>query len=160
MFRPAHPVSAAGDRRRSNPFTQIGHPFVHKHLSGLETAGDPMRPAQIVRPYSRDPSIIGVVGDPDGLRLILERDDDHDRSEYFFSRDAHVVADVRIDRPFTTAFHIGDMLDGFERIIHHAPSLDHIIPGHDPLVMSKYPAARPYLEGTVVRLDVPPKSAP
>ena len=39
-----------------------------------------------------------------------------------------------------------------------APSPKHIVPGHDPLVLERYPAARPGLEGWVARLDVDPKS--
>jgi hypothetical protein len=37
-----------------------------------------------------------------------------------------------------------------------APTPAHIVPGHDPLVMQRYPAPRPELQGIVVRLDVPP----
>jgi hypothetical protein len=37
-----------------------------------------------------------------------------------------------------------------------ADSTKHIIPGHDPLVMNRYPAPARELEGIVVRLDVPP----
>jgi hypothetical protein len=32
-----------------------------------------------------------------------------------------------------------------------------VIPGHDPLVRARYPAAKPGLDGWVVRLDVEPK---
>ena len=35
----------------------------------------------------------------------------------------------------------------------------HIIPGHDPAVLDRYPPAKPGLEGWVVRLDVEPKLA-
>ena len=38
-----------------------------------------------------------------------------------------------------------------------APSANHIVPGHDPLVLQRYPAARPGLEGWVARLDVDPE---
>jgi hypothetical protein len=31
------------------------------------------------------------------------------------------------------------------------------VPGHDPLVTKRYPAAKPGLEGWVMRLDVDPK---
>jgi hypothetical protein len=37
-----------------------------------------------------------------------------------------------------------------------ASSPRHIIPGHDPLVMARYPAASPGLEGIAVRLDADP----
>ena len=40
-----------------------------------------------------------------------------------------------------------------------APSPNHIVPGHDPLVLKYYPAAKPGLEGWVARLDVDPKIA-
>jgi hypothetical protein len=59
-------------------------------------------------------------------------------------------------RPFTTAFHIGKMLEGFDRLLQLAPSEDHIIPGHDPLVMQLYPAPSAELEGIAVRLDAAP----
>jgi hypothetical protein len=31
------------------------------------------------------------------------------------------------------------------------------VPGHDPLVLARYPAPKPGLEGWVVRLDAEPK---
>jgi hypothetical protein len=31
-----------------------------------------------------------------------------------------------------------------------------VVPGHDPLVLARYPAASPSLEGIVARLDVMP----
>jgi hypothetical protein len=40
-----------------------------------------------------------------------------------------------------------------------AESPDHLIPGHDPLVMQLYAPPRPELEGIAVRLDVAPKGA-
>jgi hypothetical protein len=35
----------------------------------------------------------------------------------------------------------------------------HVVPGHDPAVLTCYPAAKPGLEGWVVRLDAEPKAA-
>jgi glyoxylase-like metal-dependent hydrolase (beta-lactamase superfamily II) len=60
-------------------------------------------------------------------------------------------------RPYTTAFHLGDMIDAYRTVERLAASPEHIIPGHDPLVMRQYPAAAPELEGIIVRLDVPPR---
>ncbi|MEO8630864.1 MAG: N-acyl homoserine lactonase family protein, partial [Betaproteobacteria bacterium] len=37
-----------------------------------------------------------------------------------------------------------------------ASSPQHIVPGHDPLVLKRYPAPNPELQGIVARLDVPP----
>jgi hypothetical protein len=48
---------------------------------------------------------------------------------------------------------------GFDRLRAAAPDADHIVPGHDPLVMTLYPAPSPELNGIAVRLDVPPSGA-
>jgi glyoxylase-like metal-dependent hydrolase (beta-lactamase superfamily II) len=67
----------------------------------------------------------------------------------------HFYENMESGRPFTTAFHIGEMLEGFETLQALAPSPRHIVPGHDPEVMRRYPAA-PGLEGIAVRLDLEP----
>ena len=69
----------------------------------------------------------------------------------------HYYEHMETERPFTTALHIGQMMEGFELLRRAAPSLASIVPGHDPLVMRRYPPPRPELEGIVVRLDVPPR---
>ena len=48
-------------------------------------------------------------------------------------------------------------MECFDQLKRVAPSEDHIIPGHDPLVMKRYPALSGQ-EGIIVRLDVPPAS--
>ena len=70
----------------------------------------------------------------------------------------HYYENMETGRPFTAAFHIGDMLDAYDALRAQAPSPQHIVPGHDPLVMRRYPPPKPELEGLVVRLDVMPKS--
>ena len=70
---------------------------------------------------------------------------------------AHFYENLETKRPFTTAFHVGDMLEGFNRLRRLAPTAKHIVPGHDPLVMQRYPAV-PGLEGIAVRLDVEPSA--
>jgi glyoxylase-like metal-dependent hydrolase (beta-lactamase superfamily II) len=70
---------------------------------------------------------------------------------------AHLYANFRERRPFPVVVDAAAMLEGY-RILHElASSPDHIIPGHDPLVMALYPAVAPELEGRVVRLDVDPR---
>jgi glyoxylase-like metal-dependent hydrolase (beta-lactamase superfamily II) len=56
-------------------------------------------------------------------------------------------------RPFPIVWSVADMVDGYERLRSLAASREHIIPGHDPLVMRRYPAPDRSLEGVVVRLD-------
>jgi hypothetical protein len=48
------------------------------------------------------------------------------------------------------------MLDAYRVLEKLSPTPRHTIPGHDPYVMKEYPAAKPKLEGVVVRLDVEP----
>ena len=71
----------------------------------------------------------------------------------------HFYENLESGRPFVTAFHVGHMLDGFEALKAQAPTPDHIVPGHDPLVMKRYPAPRGELAGIAVRLDVMPNNA-
>ena len=68
---------------------------------------------------------------------------------------SHYYEHMETYRPFTIAFHVGEMMESFDRLKKVAPSLDHIIPGHDPKVMEKYPAVAGH-EGLVVRLDETP----
>ncbi|MCW5684909.1 MAG: N-acyl homoserine lactonase family protein [Pseudolabrys sp.] len=69
---------------------------------------------------------------------------------------SHFYENMASERPFTTSFHIGEMLEGFDRLLALAPDESHIVPGHDPLVMKLYPPPSSALEGIVARLDVPP----
>ena len=52
----------------------------------------------------------------------------------------HFYENMEAGRPFTTAFHVGDMLEGYRRLIKLADTPDHLVPGHDPLVRARYPA--------------------
>jgi len=69
---------------------------------------------------------------------------------------SHYYENMRANRPFSTAFHLGHMIDAYRTVERLAASPRHIIPGHDPLVMAEYPAATAELEGVIVRLDAEP----
>ena len=66
---------------------------------------------------------------------------------------SHFYANMEQGRPFPIVFSVPDMVAGYERLRALAASPAHIIPGHDPLVMQRYPAPSKALEGVVVRLD-------
>src|SRR5262249_9507713 len=66
----------------------------------------------------------------------------------------HFYANLERGNPFPALWHVGEALAGFPRVRRLASSDAHIIPGHDPLVMTRYPAARPGLENRIARLDV------
>jgi glyoxylase-like metal-dependent hydrolase (beta-lactamase superfamily II) len=68
----------------------------------------------------------------------------------------HFYENLARGRPFTTVYNVGDMLAGFDRLRRLADSPRHIVPGHDPLVMERYPAADPALAGVAARLDAMP----
>ncbi|MDX2156120.1 MAG: N-acyl homoserine lactonase family protein [Hyphomicrobiaceae bacterium] len=68
----------------------------------------------------------------------------------------HYYENFLKNRPFATAFHIGEMLDAYRTLERLAPSARHIIPGHDPHVMQEYEPPKPELAGAVVRLDLAP----
>jgi hypothetical protein len=59
-------------------------------------------------------------------------------------------------RPFPIVHNVADMLECYEKLRRLASSRDHIVPGHDPLVLRRYPAAKPGLENSIVRLDADP----
>ncbi len=69
---------------------------------------------------------------------------------------SHYYANMEETRPFPIVFHLGEMLEAYGMLRRLADSPDHIIPGHDPLVLRRYPAPRPELDGIVMRLDVEP----
>jgi glyoxylase-like metal-dependent hydrolase (beta-lactamase superfamily II) len=69
---------------------------------------------------------------------------------------SHFYANIEQNRPFPIAYSIAEMLEGFAIVRRLASSPQHIIPGHDPLVLRRYPAAQAGLENVVVRLDLPP----
>ena len=71
---------------------------------------------------------------------------------------SHFYANFQQCRPFPVVANVVEMLEGYRTMNELASSPDAIIPGHDPLVMKRYPAAAPGLEDIVVRLDVDPKA--
>lgn len=66
---------------------------------------------------------------------------------------SHFYANLEQVRPFPIVYSVGDMVEGYRKLRALADSPDHLIPGHDPLVMQRYPAPSKDLEGIVVRLD-------
>ena len=69
---------------------------------------------------------------------------------------SHFYANMEQGRPFPIVHDMGEVMEAYKTVNRLASSPDHVIPGHDPLVMSRYPAAQPDLAGIVARLDVPP----
>jgi hypothetical protein len=70
---------------------------------------------------------------------------------------AHLYAHLTSSRIFPITYNVAEVVEGYERLGRLASSPAHVVPGHDPLVLAHYPAAKPGLEGWVVRLDAEPK---
>jgi glyoxylase-like metal-dependent hydrolase (beta-lactamase superfamily II) len=66
---------------------------------------------------------------------------------------SHLYANMEREVPYPIAYNVGEVMEGYRRAYALAGSREHVIPGHDPLVMKRYPAPSPELEGWVVRLD-------
>jgi glyoxylase-like metal-dependent hydrolase (beta-lactamase superfamily II) len=66
---------------------------------------------------------------------------------------SHYYENMETGRPFPIVFDAGAMIEGWDRLRELTDHDDAIVPGHDPLVLTRYPAAGPGLDGIAVRLD-------
>ena len=69
---------------------------------------------------------------------------------------SHFYANMEQSRPFPIVYNVADMLAGHKKAYSLAESPQHVIPGHDPLVMERYAAPHRDLQGVVARLDLEP----
>ena len=99
-------------------------------------------------------SIHRIGGHSKGLQCVRVRTR---RGHVVLAADAsHLYAHIAEGRVFPVTYNVAETLEGYRTIRRLADSPDHIVPGHDPEVATRYPAARPGLEGLVVRLDEAP----
>jgi glyoxylase-like metal-dependent hydrolase (beta-lactamase superfamily II) len=68
---------------------------------------------------------------------------------------AHFYANFEQGRPFPIVDNVTDYLEAYRTIRRLAASDDHVIPGHDPAVLTRYPSSGKDLTDSV-RLDLPP----
>jgi glyoxylase-like metal-dependent hydrolase (beta-lactamase superfamily II) len=66
---------------------------------------------------------------------------------------SHLYANIERGLPYPIAYDVGEVMEGYRRAYALASSPEHVIPGHDPLVMARYPAVSPELKGWIARLD-------
>jgi glyoxylase-like metal-dependent hydrolase (beta-lactamase superfamily II) len=70
---------------------------------------------------------------------------------------SHYYENFEQERPFPIVYNVADMLAGHRRLLAEADSPAHLVPGHDPLVLERYPR----LEGDEVGiacLHLPPRA--
>ncbi len=65
----------------------------------------------------------------------------------------HFYENMETMRAYPVVVNVAEMVEGFKTIQKLATSTAHVIPGHDPLVLQRYPAAKPGLEGITARVD-------
>jgi glyoxylase-like metal-dependent hydrolase (beta-lactamase superfamily II) len=66
----------------------------------------------------------------------------------------HLWANIRTRNPFPIIADVGKVLDGYNILESLADGPDHIIPGHDPLLLQRFPACNG--DPDTVRLDLDP----
>lgn len=66
---------------------------------------------------------------------------------------SHLYANMNEARPFPIVFDAGRMIEGWRRLRELADAPELVVPGHDPLVMRRYPAPSTALRGVAVRVD-------
>jgi hypothetical protein len=79
------------------------------------------------------------------------------RSDRSRATASHFYENMEKVSPFPIVFDIGAMLQGYRTVQQLAASPEHLIPGHDPQVIDRYPPPEPRLAGTIVRLDASPR---
>jgi glyoxylase-like metal-dependent hydrolase (beta-lactamase superfamily II) len=64
----------------------------------------------------------------------------------------HFYANIEQDRPYSIVSDLPRMYGAFDLVHALADSSAHLVPGHDPLVLERFPAAGKNLEGVAVRI--------
>jgi len=73
---------------------------------------------------------------------------------------SHLYAHVNEGRVYPVTYNVGEVVEGYRTLARLAASPDHIVPGHDPMVLDLYPPASNALAGVAARLDLAPKAVP
>lgn len=68
---------------------------------------------------------------------------------------AHYYEQIEQNRAFAVFENLGDLLEGYRILRSLAPTMQHIVPGHDPEVFDRHPCAE-NMEGWAVRVDLQP----
>jgi glyoxylase-like metal-dependent hydrolase (beta-lactamase superfamily II) len=70
----------------------------------------------------------------------------------------HLYEHLDTGKVFPITYDADDAVKGYARLKALAPSVKHIVPGHDPLVLQRYPSPNAALKGWVAKLDVEPSA--
>ena len=70
---------------------------------------------------------------------------------------SHFYENMERGIPFHGTYNIDQSIASFDLMRALADSPQHVVPGHDPAVVQRYPSPSPQLEGIAMRLDEPPR---
>ncbi len=83
-----------------------------------------------------------------------------ERGQVVLASDAsHFYAHMENGRVFPVLYNVAEVLEGYRVLARLASSPRHVIPGHDPLVIERYPPASDATAGWIARVDRPPTGA-
>ncbi|GHC78226.1 N-acyl homoserine lactonase family protein [Limoniibacter endophyticus] len=98
-------------------------------------------------------SVHRVGGHSRGLQVVRV---DTERGPVVLASDAsHYYEHIEQNRAFSVFENLSDLMEGYRTVKRLAPSMQHIVPGHDPKVFERYPAVQG-MEGWAIRVDLPP----
>lgn len=101
-------------------------------------------------------SVHRIGGHTDGLQAVRVHTQ---RGWVVLASDAlHYYRNFIEKNPFPAIFNVGDMLEGYEKLLMLADSENHIIPGHDPQVLENYPNIQNDLTAIAALHQTPVKS--
>lgn len=99
-------------------------------------------------------SVHRLGGHTKGLQVVCVATE---RGRVVLASDAsHFYAHMEQGRAFPVLYDLAELLEGYSTLRKLASSPQHVIPGHDPQVLERYPAAHEAAGGWIARLDVPP----
>jgi len=67
----------------------------------------------------------------------------------------HLYENFEKRKPFSITVNVAETLKSYTKLEQLATSRAHVVPGHDPMVLERYPAMSAATQGIVHRLDVP-----
>jgi glyoxylase-like metal-dependent hydrolase (beta-lactamase superfamily II) len=91
-----------------------------------------------------------IGGHTDGLQAVRV----HTRRGWIVlaSDASHYYENMEAQAPYPIVYHVGDMVAGWEKLRSLAPSPQHIVPGHDPEVLRRYPLHTVQPEGATAEI--------
>jgi glyoxylase-like metal-dependent hydrolase (beta-lactamase superfamily II) len=143
-------MSFATGRQMAN--TEFSHPFTARHVAEMVVAVHDQRVAFHDGDDQLAPgiSLHHIGGHTDGLQAV--RVDTASGPVVLASDATHYYENIEATRPGSIVFDVPAMIAGYGRLRALAGVDGVIVPGHDPLVFDRHPAADPSLAGIAVRL--------